>query len=247
MNLKDKVVIVTGSRRGIGYHIAKAFAAEKAHVVICSTTQEGSETVAKELAETYQIQTLGLKTDVGNFKEVQNLVEKTQEKFGKIDILINNAGVTRDNLLLRMDEEQWDTVIQTNLNSVFYATKAVIRQMLKQKYGRIINISSVVGVMGNAGQSNYAAAKAGIIGFTKSIAKEYGAKGITCNAVAPGFIRSDMTASLPKEYLDNIIAMLPQKRLGKPEDVASVVLFLASDGADYITGQVINVDGGMVM
>lgn len=247
MDLSNKIAIITGSRRGIGYEIAKTFAIHKATVVICATSQEGAETVAAQLATTYGIETLGIKVDVSNKESVLALAQKTIERFGRVDILVNNAGITHDNLLLRMDDDAWETVIQTNLNSVFYCTKAIIRQMLKQKYGRIINISSVVGEIGNPGQANYAAAKAGILGFTKTVAKEFGAKGITCNAVAPGFIETDMTASLPKEYLDNIINMLPQKRLGTPQEVANLVLFLASDLSSYMTGQVINVDGGMVM
>jgi len=247
MNLTGKVAIVTGARRGIGFFIADKLAEAGANIAICATTQEGAEQAAVQIAQKNNVQTLGLKTDVGNATEVQALIDQTLKKFGRIDILVNNAGITRDNLLIRMKDEEWNSIIETNLSSVFYCTKAAIKVMLKQKNGRIINITSVVGEIGNPGQSNYAAAKAGMIGFTKSIAKEYGPKGITCNAVAPGFIDTDMTASLPKEYLDNIIAMLPLKKLGKPEEVANTVLFLASDLASYTTGQVLNVDGGMVM
>jgi 3-oxoacyl-[acyl-carrier protein] reductase len=247
INLKDKVAIITGSRRGIGYKIAEKLAAAGATIVISDLDQAGCEEAAKGLADKYNVPTLGQRANVTVFEEVETLIKTVQEKFGKIDILVNNAGITRDNLILRMSIEEWQAVINTNLTSVFVCTKAVMRTMLKQKSGTIVNIASVVGVMGNAGQANYAAAKGGVISFTKTVAKELGAKGITCNAVAPGFIQTDMTASLPKEYLDNIINLLPQKRLGTAEEVASVVLFLASPLASYVTGQVINIDGGMVM
>ncbi|MFA5878627.1 MAG: 3-oxoacyl-[acyl-carrier-protein] reductase [Candidatus Margulisiibacteriota bacterium] len=247
IDLSNKVALVTGSRRGIGKGIAEKLAVANAKIVITSTSEEGSIEVAEEISQKYQVETFGIKADVTNFLEVENLVNRVIEKFGRIDILVNNAGITKDNLMLRMTPEEWLTVINTDLNSVFYFTKLVSKFMLKQKYGRIINISSVIGQMGNAGQSNYAAAKSGILGFTKSVAKEYGKKGLTCNAIAPGFIETDMTGSLPKEYIDKLISALAVQRLGSTEDVANLVLFLASDLAAYITGQVINVDGGMVM
>jgi 3-oxoacyl-[acyl-carrier protein] reductase len=175
------------------------------------------------------------------------MVKTVVEHFGRVDILVNNAGITRDNVLLRLSDEDWQTVLNVDLNSIFYTTKAVLRPMMKQKYGRIVNMSSVVGIMGNSGQSNYAAAKAGMIGFSKSVAKEYGGKGITCNVVAPGFIDTDMVASLPKEYVDHIIQGIPQQRLGSSRDVANLALFLASDLSAYVTGEVVRVDGGMRM
>jgi len=247
INLSEKVAIVTGSRRGIGKAIAEELAKAKAKIIITATSQEGCEKIAAEISEKYQVETLPIKADVTNFQEVESLVNQVIAKFGKIDILINNAGITKDNLMLRMTPEEWLAVINTNLTSVFYFTKLVSRFMLKQKYGRIINISSVIGQMGNAGQSNYAAAKAGILGLTKSVAKEFGKKGITCNAIAPGFIETDMIESLSKEYVDNLIKMLAIPRLGITQDVANLALFLASDFSSYITGQVINVDGGMIM
>ncbi len=247
MELKDKVAIVTGSTRGIGREVAEKLASKGAKIVVCATKKETCDEAAAQISAAYQIEAIGCQVNVADSESVQNLIKVTLEKFGRIDILVNNAGITRDNLSLRMSDSEWDDVIKTNLNSVFYATRAVLRPMLKQKYGRIINIASVVGLMGNVGQANYAAAKGGIISFTKTIAKEYGAKGITANTVAPGFIQTDMIESLPKEYLDTIIAMIPKKGLGKPSDVANLVLFLASDLSDYITGQVIQVDGGLLM
>ena len=245
--LKDKVALITGAGRGIGFSIAEKFAKEGCHVVICDISEESSVQAAQSLTEKYKVRALGVKTDVSNFEETQKLAARVIAEFGKIDILINNAGITKDNLLLRMTPEEWQKVIEINLNSVFNCSKAVLRPMLKNKGGRIINIASVVGVMGNAGQSNYAASKAGIIGFTKSIAKEYGSKGILCNAIAPGFINTKMIETLPKEYIDNLLNLVPLKKLGEPEDVANIALFLAADLSAYVTGQVIKVDGGMVM
>jgi 3-oxoacyl-[acyl-carrier protein] reductase len=247
MRLKDNVAIITGGARGIGLGIAETYAKEGCSVVICDIAEDASVKAAQDIASKYNVKTLGIKTDVSNFEETKELAAKVQKEFGRIDILVNNAGITRDNLLLRMTPDDWDKVININLNSVFNCTKNVIRTMLKQKSGKIINMASVVGVMGNPGQANYSASKAGIIGFTKTIAKEFGAKGISCNAIAPGFIQTDMIESLPKEYIDNIISAVPQKRLGSIQDVANVALFLACDLGAYLTGQVINVDGGMVM
>ncbi len=247
MNLKDQVAIVTGGSRGIGLGIAEALSREGVHVVVVATQQAKCDEVAASLATQYGTQSIGLACDVSSSVSVQAMVKAVVEKFGHVDILINNAGITRDNLVLRMSDDEWQQVVNVNLNSVFNCTKAVLRPMLKQKKGRIVNISSVVGVMGNPGQANYAASKAGIIGFSKSIAKEIGAKGITCNVVAPGFIDTDMIATLPAEYIDNIIALVPQRRLGSVEDVSGVVLFLSSDMSAYVTGQVIGVDGGMHM
>jgi 3-oxoacyl-[acyl-carrier protein] reductase len=247
MNLSGQIAIVTGASRGIGFQIADTLASHGATVVVCATQQAKCDQVAADLHAKYGHPTLGVQANVAVFADVELLIKTVLDRFGRIDILVNNAGITRDNLILRMTEADWDSVITTNLNSVFNCTKLVVRPMLKQKSGRIINISSVVGVMGNPGQANYAASKAGMIGFSKSIAKEFGAKGITCNVVAPGFIETDMIESLPKEYLDNIMAQVPQKRLGSTQDVANVVLFLASDLSSYVTGQVIAVDGGMLM
>ncbi len=245
MDLKNKTAIVTGGSRGIGLEIAKKLAHYGANVVCAATNQERCDNTAAELQKTYGIDCMGVQTDVTDQESVQALINKTIEKFGKIDILINNAGITRDNLLLRMKPDEGDSLIENNLRSVFLTTKSAIKFMLKNRSGKIINISSIVGVIGNAGQANYAASKAGMIGFTKSIAKEFGAKGITCNVVAPGFIETDMIESLPQEYLDNIMGQVPLKRLGKAEEVANTVAFLASDLSNYITGEVIAVDGGI--
>jgi 3-oxoacyl-[acyl-carrier protein] reductase len=242
---KDRVAIVTGATRGIGFAIATELAACGAQIVCVATKQETCDEVAKKLSDAHGVTCLGIAADVSKFDAAAAVVAKTMEVFGRVDILVNNAGITRDNLLLRMSEQEFQDVINVNLNSVFNFTKAVVKPMLKNRYGRIVHMSSVVGVMGNAGQANYAASKAGIIGFSKSVAREFGAKNITSNVVAPGFIETDMIESLPKEYLDNIMATVPQKRLGTAREVAQVVSFLASDRASYITGQVLNVDGGM--
>lgn len=244
--MKDQVAIITGATRGIGRAVAEEFAAQGATIVVVATRQEQCEAAAKELADKHGVPAIGVATDVSSSEAVQALVKTVVDTYGKVDILVNNAGITKDNLMLRMSEDDWDDVIRINLKSIFLLTKAVIRPMLKKKFGRIINMSSVVGVMGNAGQANYAASKAGMIGFTKSIARELGAKNITCNAIAPGFIETDMIESLPKEYLDNIIDQVPQKRLGQATEVAKAAAFLA-DEASYTTGQVIHVDGGMQM
>jgi 3-oxoacyl-[acyl-carrier protein] reductase len=245
MKFKDKVVIVTGASRGIGLSIAQAFAKEGASIALCSTKNEVAETTAATLEKEYGIKALGKGVDIKDFNTVAEFIKEVHTTFGQIDILVNNAGITRDNLLIRLNEDDWNDVIETNLNSIFNTTKSVIRYMLKKKYGRIINVSSVVGLMGNPGQSNYAASKAGMIAFTKSIAKEYGKKNITVNAIAPGFIQTDMIEALPKDYLDNIIENIPMNRLGMPDDVSEAIMFLASDNAKYITGQVLSIDGGL--
>ncbi len=247
MLLKEKVVLITGSTRGIGLAIAKKAAAEGATIIISGRSQENADKIATEIATEFNITTLGIACNVSDVESCQNLVQKTIETFSKIDILVNNAGITKDNLLLRMKNNEWEDVINTNLNSIFYMTKAVSRPMIKSKKGKVINISSIVGITGNSGQTNYAATKAGMIGFTKSVAKELGGKGITCNAIAPGFIETDMIETLPKEYISNIIANIPLRRLGNTEDVSDLVIFLASDKANYITGQTLSVDGGMNM
>lgn len=245
--LTGKVALVTGAGRGIGKAIALKLAKEGASIVV---NYRSSEKEAKELVEEI-INKGGLaeavQGDVSYLEDAEKVIKFAAEKFGRLDILVNNAGITRDTLLLRMKEEDFDKVLQVNLKGVFNCTKHASSIMLKQKSGRIINISSVVGLIGNAGQANYAAAKAGIIGFTKSIAKEIGGRGITVNAIAPGFIATDMTNVLSDKVKEKLIEGIPLKKLGSPEDVANCAAFLASDSASYITGQVINVDGGMVM
>jgi len=245
--LTGKVAVVTGAGRGIGKAIALKLAKEGASIVV---NYRNSEKEAKDLVE--EIREKGgiaecVQGDVSFLEDAEKVIKFAAEKFGRLDILVNNAGITRDTLLLRMKEEDFDKVLQVNLKGVFNCTKNASAIMLKQKSGRIINISSVVGLTGNAGQANYAAAKAGIIGFTKSIAKEIGARGITVNAIAPGFITTDMTEVLSDKVKEKLIENIPLKKLGSPEDIANCVAFLVSDSASYITGQVINVDGGMVM
>ena len=247
MSFKDKTVIITGASRGIGLSIAETFAKEGANISLCSTNDEKAQATAQSIADKFNVKTYGQGIDIKDFDSVQSFIKNTVNEFGQVDVLINNAGITKDNLLLRLDQTDWSDVIETNLNSIFNTTKSVIKFMLKKKYGRIINVASVVGLMGNPGQSNYAASKAGMIAFTKSIAREYGKKNITINAVAPGFIQTDMIETLPKDYLDNIIDNIPMVRLGKPDDVSRAVLFLASDNASYITGQVLSIDGGLYM
>lgn len=244
---KGKNVVVTGGSRGIGRAIAIEFGKKGANVVI---NYVSSDAEAEKVAE--EIKSLGgnailVKGDVSSFEEGKKLIDETVKVFGTIDILINNAGITKDGLIMRMKEEHFDKVIDINLKGVFNTCKSAVSHMLKQRSGKIINISSVVGVVGNAGQANYAASKAGVIGLTKSIAKEVGARGITVNAVAPGFIKSDMTDVLSEKVKDGMLGLIPLNRFGNVEDVARTVIFLASEGGDYITGQVINVDGGMVM
>ena len=247
MLLENQVVLVTGGSRGIGKSVALACAREGARVIInyAGNVKAAEETV-KEISDLGQ-KCLAVQADVSKLADVERLIEEATAEFGKIDVLVNNAGITRDGLLMRMKEEDWDAVIETNLKGVFLCTKAVIRGMMKQRTGRIINMTSVVGVMGNAGQANYAAAKAGVIGFTKSTAKELASRGITVNAIAPGFIHSDMTAILPESVKEEMIKAIPIGRMGEADEVADTVLFLASNSARYITGQVIHVDGGMVM
>tara|TARA_A100001015_G_scaffold88309_1_gene98245 strand:- start:774 stop:1517 length:744 start_codon:yes stop_codon:yes gene_type:complete len=247
VNFKGKTVVITGASRGIGLSIAEHFAKEGANIALCSTNDERAKQTAAKLKETYNINAFGKGLDIKQFDSVQEFMKEIIAEFGQIDVLINNAGITKDNLLLRLNETDWSDVIETNLNSIFNTTKSVIKFMLKKKYGRIINVASVVGLMGNPGQSNYAASKAGMIAFTKSIAREYGKKNITINAVAPGFIQTDMIETLPKEYLDNIMDNIPMVRLGMPDDVSRAILFLASDDASYITGQVLSIDGGLYM
>lgn len=245
--LKDKVAIVTGGTRGIGRAIALKLANKGTNIVINYRNSDKEAEELKAILEEKGVKVLTVKCDISNFEDSKNLMNKCKEVFGKIDILVNNAGITKDTLIMRMKEEDFDSVIDVNLKGTFNCAKHASAIMLKQRFGKIINMTSVVGIAGNAGQVNYAASKAGVIGLTKSLAKELGSRGITVNAVAPGFINTDMTASLSEKVKEEASKNIPLKRLGDPEDVANLVGFLASDAANYITGQVINVDGGMVM
>ncbi|MDZ5711687.1 3-oxoacyl-[acyl-carrier-protein] reductase [Jeotgalibacillus haloalkalitolerans] len=247
MKLEGKTAVVTGASRGIGRSIAIELAKNGANVVV---NYSGSEEKAKETAKEVEAagtKALVFKADVSNADDVQAMLKETVSTFGSIDILVNNAGITKDNLLMRMKEEDWDQVMDINLKSVFLTTKAAARPMMKQRKGKIINVSSIVGVMGNAGQANYVASKAGVIGLTKTSAKELAARGINVNAVAPGFIETDMTGELAEDVQASMKQMIPLDRFGKPEDIAKAVVFLASEDSDYITGQTIHIDGGMVM
>ncbi len=245
--LEGKVALITGASRGIGKGIAEKFVAEGATVAFTyRSSDEKARALEAELTANGGT-AKGFKSDAGDFEQAAKLVEDVVKEFGTVDIVINNAGITRDNLLMRMSEEHWDEIMDVNLKSVFNLTKAVMRTMLKARSGSIINMSSVVGVKGNAGQANYAASKAGIIGFTKSVAAELGSRNIRCNAVAPGFIETEMTAALGEEVIQQWRDGIPLKRGGSPDDVANLCLFLASDMSTYITGQTINVDGGMLM
>lgn len=245
--LKGKNAIITGSTRGIGRAIAERLAEEGANIVISSSNAAASPEVAEEIAQKYNVKTLTIQANVAKFDEVENLVASTKEIFGSVDILVNNAGITRDNLILRMSPEDFDLVLDVHVKGVFYGTKAVYPIMMKQRSGKIINISSVIGIMGNAGQANYAAAKAGIIGLTKSTAKELAGRGVNVNAIAPGFIGTDMTDALPEAEKNKILTAIPMKRMGETEEVAALAAFLASEESSYINGQVISICGGMVM
>lgn len=243
--LKGKNAIVTGASRGIGRAIAIKFAELGANVVLNYRSDINSvQEVVKEI-ESKGVKALAIQGDVSSFEDSKKIIDEAMEKLGSVDILVNNAGITKDSLIMRMKEEEFDKVIEVNLKGVFNCIKHAIPVMVKQRSGKIINISSVVGLSGNAGQANYAAAKAGIIGLTKSVAKEIASRGITANAIAPGFIQTDMTETLGEKVKENIKANIPLKRLGSPEDIANTAAFLASDMASYITGQVISVDGGM--
>lgn len=246
MKFENQIVIVTGATRGIGKAIAVSFAKQKAQVILIGRSQELLTSISDEIRSAGQFCDFFV-CDVANSKNVQETVNKILDKYKSIDILVNNAGITRDNLLLRMSEEDWDQVINTNLKGVFNFTKAVSRAMLKAKKGKIISIASIIGITGNTGQANYAASKAGIIGFTKSVARELASRGITANAIAPGYIETEMTGQLKDELKTDILKTIPLGRLGTVKDVANVCLFLASKEADYITGQTIVVDGGMAI
>jgi len=243
--LDGKIVLVTGSTRGIGKAIALTLGTSGATVIGTSTSKVGADNISKMLFDN-QISGKGIVLDVTDNDQISSLGESIRKDFGPIDILVNNAGITRDNILLRMKEDEWEDIINTNLSSIYKMSKSVLRGMIKKRSGRIISITSVVGVMGNAGQSNYAASKAGIIGFTKSLAREVGIRGITVNAVAPGFIVTDMTDSLPEDQKEGLASQIPMGRLGTVEEVADAVLFLAGSGGSYITGQTIHVNGGML-
>ncbi|MDC3315716.1 3-oxoacyl-ACP reductase FabG [Candidatus Thioglobus sp.] len=242
--LDGKLVLVTGATRGIGKAIALTLGGAGATVIGTATTESGADNVSKDFAEN-TISGKGVILDVTDNEQVTELVKSITEEFGSVDILVNNAGITRDNILLRMKEDEWDDIINTNLSSIYKTSKAVLRGMVKNRSGRIISITSVVGAMGNAGQSNYAAAKAGMIGFTKSLAREVGVRGITVNTIAPGFIVTDMTENLPEDQKEALASQIPMGRLGTANEVADAVLFLAGDGASYITGQTLHVNGGM--
>ena len=245
MKLTQQVALVTGAARGIGREIAYQLARNGAKVVLSDIMPEVHDTMAHFKTEGFEVS--AVTGDVSKMEEAKAAVEYVLKEFGRLDILVNNAGITRDNLLLRMPEEDWDKVIAINLKGTFNLTKSSVKTMIKQRSGKIVNIASVIGQIGNSGQANYSASKAGVIAFTKSIAKELGSRGIRVNAVAPGFIQSKMTEVLPEEARKNLLGQIPLGRLGLPENVAKAVLFLVSDDADYITGQVLNVDGGMVM
>ncbi len=247
MLLENKTAIVTGGSRGIGRAICIALAKEGANVVTCYANGADAAKETVKMCEEYGVKAMAVKADVANSEDVASMVDMAKEEFGSIDILVNNAGITKDNLMLKMTEDDFDQVIDTNLKGAFLFTKNVSKIMLKQRSGKIINISSVVGVRGNAGQVNYCASKAGLIGMTKSVAKELASRGITVNAVAPGFIETDMTAKLPDTVVDEMKKTIPMKCMGTGEDIANLVTFLASENAGYITGQVICVDGGMAM
>ena len=244
--LEGKIALITGASRGIGRGIAKAFAAQGAAVAFTylSSVEKGQALEAELAGE--GIRAKGYRSDASDFDQAQALVDEVIKDFGRIDILVNNAGITRDGLLMRMSKDQWDAVIHANLDSVFNLTKGVQRYMLKQRSGSIINMSSVVGIKGNAGQANYAASKAGIIGFTKSVALELGSRGIRCNAIAPGFIATEMTESLNPKVLEGWLESIPLKRAGTVEDIANACLYLGSDLSSYVTGQVLSVNGGML-
>ncbi|KJJ85958.1 3-oxoacyl-ACP reductase [Candidatus Omnitrophus magneticus] len=247
MRLKDKVVVITGGARGIGKEIADTFAREGAIIAICDVNETTLVIAKEELSSITSKEVIAEKVDVTSLMECEKFINKVLDKFTRLDILVNNAGITRDNLIMRMSESEWDSVLNVNLKGAFNCLKAVTRPMLKQRSGKIINMASIVGVMGNAGQANYSASKGGLIALTKTAAKELGSRNINVNAIAPGFIKTDMTDKLSDEIKTAMEKMIPLGKMGNPKDVANLALFLASDESTYITGQVIQVDGGMVM
>lgn len=247
MQFKDKIIAVTGAGRGIGQEIARAFAAEGANVVLISRSESSCGSAAEEINKTFPGSCTAYAVDVASHDAVQELAKRIGEEIGAVNVLVNNAGVTRDGLLMRMKEEDWDTVLDTNLKGAFNTVKAFMRPLMKGENSRIINIASVIGLIGNAGQSNYSASKAGLIGFTKAVARELAGRAVTCNAIAPGFITTDMTDELSDNIKQAVVGKIPLGTFGNTADIAKTVLFLASPAARYITGQVIAVDGGMTM
>ena len=247
MSLEGRVALVTGAGRGIGRAITEELARRGADIALADRLLDVTEQTAREVAETTGRQTIALPVDVSNLESAKEMVDKAIERFGKIDILVNNAGITRDNLIMRMEEADWDAVININLKGAWNCSKAVIRPMMKARYGRIVNISSVSGLAGQAGQTNYSASKAGLIGLTKALAREVASRQITVNAVAPGFVPTALTVDLPQELKEAMLKITPLGRMGKPEEIAYAVAFFASEEAGYITGQVLSVDGGMMM
>jgi len=247
IDLSNKVALITGGAQGIGRAIAETLAQQGANVVVADLQLEKAEVLATEIASKTGRRALSVQVNVADSESVRAMIERTIAEFGRIDILVNNAGVTRDNLIMRISEEDWDLVLDINLKGAFNCSKAAVRHMMKQRYGRIINISSVSGLAGQAGQTNYSSSKAGLIGFTKALAKEVGSRHVTVNAVAPGFIETELTANLPKELKEAAIGMTPLGRFGSVQDVAYAVAMLVADEAGFITGQVLSVDGGLVM
>jgi len=245
MRLKDQVAVITGGAQGIGKSIATLFASEGAKLVLSDIDEAAVQATAAQIGKEKNVETLGVKGNVSQLADCEKLVDASLDKFSRIDILINNAGITRDNLLMRMSDDEWDSVIAVNLKGVFNCTKAAIRPMMKARKGRIVNIASVVGQMGNAGQANYSASKGGVISLTKTCAREFSSRNILVNAIAPGFIRTRMTEALTEEQKKKLLDLIPLGRLGEPEDIAKVALFLCSEESSYITGHVVSVNGGM--